>query len=55
MVIRTSMRDLRVMGRATQGVRVVKLKDGDKVADIVKLPIPEGLTADVQKVLEDNS
>ncbi|MBS3091620.1 DNA gyrase subunit A [Candidatus Pacearchaeota archaeon] len=38
MVLRTSMRDLRVMGRATQGVHVVKLKEGDKVADIVKVP-----------------
>ena len=38
MVIRTSMKDLRVMGRATQGVHVVRLKEGDKVADIVKVP-----------------
>lgn len=38
MVLRTSMKDLRVMGRATQGVRVVKLKEGDKVVDIVKVP-----------------
>ena len=39
MVIRTSMSGLRVMGRATQGVRVVKLKDRDKVADVVKVPV----------------
>lgn len=38
MVIRVKMRELRVMGRATQGVRIVKLKEGDKVADIVKVP-----------------
>jgi len=38
MVIRISMRDLRIMGRATQGVHVVKLKEGDRVADIVKVP-----------------
>jgi DNA gyrase subunit A len=49
MVIRTSMKDLRVMGRATQGVHVVKLKDGDKVADIVKVPIAEG-TEDVTEI-----
>jgi len=41
MVIRVSMKDLRVMGRATQGVRIVKLKEGDKVADIVKIPREE--------------
>ena len=38
MTIRVSMKDLRVMGRATQGVRVVRLKEGDKVVDIVKVP-----------------
>ncbi len=41
MVIRTNMKDLRVMGRATQGVHVVKLKEGDRVVDIVKIPEPE--------------
>lgn len=41
MVIRVNMKDLRVMGRATQGVRIVKLKEGDKVADAVKIPLAE--------------
>lgn len=41
MVIRMTMRGLRVMGRATQGVHVVKLKDGDKVVDVVKVPFAE--------------
>ncbi len=41
MVIRVSMKDMRVMGRATQGVRMVNLKEGDKVADIVKVPVAE--------------
>ncbi len=41
MVIRVSMKDMRVMGRATQGVRIVKLKEGDKVADVVKVPREE--------------
>ena len=36
--IRTTMKNLRVMGRATQGVRVLRLKEGDKVVDIVKVP-----------------
>jgi DNA gyrase subunit A len=38
MTLRTSMKDIRVMGRATQGVRVVNLKEGDKVAVVVKVP-----------------
>ena len=35
MVVRISMDEMREMGRATQGVRVVKLKDNDKIADVV--------------------
>ncbi len=37
MVIRQSVKDIRVMGRATQGVRVIRLKDGDSIADIAKV------------------
>ncbi len=42
-VIRVNMRDIRVMGRATQGVRIVNLKEGDKVAAIVKVPSADEL------------
>ena len=35
--IRTSVRDIRVMGRATSGVRIIKLQTGDRVSDIAKL------------------
>ncbi len=41
MVIRVGMKDMRVMGRATQGVRMVDLKEGDKVADVVKVPVAD--------------
>jgi len=37
MVIRSPVSDLRVMGRATQGVHMVKLQEGDKVTDLVRL------------------
>ncbi len=40
MVIRQSVKDIRVMGRNTQGVRVIRLKEGDSIADIAKV-IPE--------------
>lgn len=40
MVIRQSVKEIRVMGRNTQGVRVIKLKDGDSIADIAKV-VPE--------------
>lgn len=40
MVIRQSVKDIRVMGRNTQGVRVIRLNDGDSIADIAKV-VPE--------------
>ena len=36
MVIRTSLKNIRVMGRATQGVRIVKLQGGDNVTDLIR-------------------
>ena len=36
-VIRTSLKDIRVMGRAAQGVRIVKLGEGDRVSDLVRV------------------
>ena len=49
--IRLAVADLRVMGRATQGVRIVKLKDGDKVADVVKVPPEPEIQVQEQKTL----
>ena len=46
MVLRISVDDLREMGRATQGVRVVKLKDTDRVADVVLVPDDEVVIAE---------
>lgn len=40
MVIRQSVKDIRVMGRNTQGVRVIRLNDGDSIADIARV-IPD--------------
>ncbi len=54
-VIRVNMRDIRVMGRATQGVRIVNLKEGDKLADVVKIPVADDLPiveSDGQKKLD---
>ncbi|MFH1365167.1 MAG: DNA gyrase subunit A [archaeon] len=36
-VIRTSLKNIRIMGRAAQGVRIVKLQPGDIVTDLVKV------------------
>ncbi|MBI1939687.1 MAG: DNA gyrase subunit A [Ignavibacteriales bacterium] len=40
MVIRQSVAELRVMGRNTQGVRLIRLNEGDDIADIARV-IPE--------------
>ncbi len=37
MIIRMSVADLRVMGRATQGVRIMRLRSGDKVSAVARL------------------
>jgi len=36
-VIRTNVKDIRIMGRATQGVRIIKLQESDSVTDLVTL------------------
>jgi DNA gyrase subunit A len=35
--IRMQVEDLRVMGRATQGVKVISLKDGDSIAAVARV------------------
>jgi len=50
MIIRTSLKKIRVMGRAAQGVRIVKLQQGDKVTDLVKVVDTE---EKVEEVLGD--
>ena len=37
MVIRTSLRNIRIMGRTAQGVRIVRLQQGDNVTDLIKV------------------
>ncbi len=44
-VIRTPLKNIRIMGRATQGVRVINLKDSDAVSDIARVPTDEHIEA----------
>jgi DNA gyrase subunit A len=37
MVIRTNLKNIRIMGRAAQGVRIVKIADDDYVTDLIKV------------------
>ena len=42
MVIRTSLRNIRIMGRTAQGVRIVRLQQGDSVTDLIKVQEANG-------------
>ena len=50
--IRMSVDDLRVMGRATQGVKVIKLNDSDEISAVEKISIIEEETNDETKEQE---
>ena len=45
-VIRTNVQNIRVMGRATVGVRVIKLHEGDAVTDLVCVPLVQEIVAE---------
>jgi DNA gyrase subunit A len=36
-IIRTSIKQISVIGRSTQGVRLMKLEDGDKLVDAANI------------------
>jgi DNA gyrase subunit A len=45
-VIRTAAEGISRMGRATQGVRVMNLRDGDHMSAIARVTEPQGATVD---------
>lgn len=45
--IRMAVKDLRVMGRATQGVRLIQLKNNDAIAAVAKIELQEGAEEDL--------
>lgn len=51
-VIRLPIRQVRSIGRNTQGVRLINVGDGDKVVDVARIAIPEG--GDEEGVEEEN-
>lgn len=51
--IRTSVSELRVMGRTTQGVRLINLKNDDEIAAVAKVEIEEDEELE-NELLEDN-
>src|SRR5690606_6578129 len=49
-LIRLSLESLRVMGRATQGVRLINLKGTDSIAAIAKVPSDINEDEDIEKI-----
>ncbi len=54
MVIRQSVRELRVMGRNTQGVRLIRLNEDDSIADIARVISEDEDLGENGKALEKN-
>lgn len=54
LIIRMAVDDLRVVGRATQGVRLINLKDDDAIASVAKVDIIED-DEDVEEEFVDNT
>ena len=53
--IRMKMEDVRVMGRATQGVRLIKIRDNDNIASVARVPKVEEEAEENQEVNSDDS
>ena len=53
--IRMEVSDLRVMGRATQGVKLINIKDNDSIAAVAKVVLEEDEVQDIDniEVVED--
>lgn len=52
--IRTGLDEIRVMGRATQGVRLINLKKNDEIAAVAKIAVEEELEDEVELDEEGN-
>ena len=53
--IRMAVENLRVMGRATQGVKLINIKDGDSIAAVAKVVHEENHDEEVDQIDENGS
>src|SRR5690606_7225421 len=51
--IRTGVKEMRVMGRATQGVRLINLKKNDEIAAVAKVAVEEEVEEELDESLND--
>ena len=52
LIIRMAVESLRIMGRATQGVRLINLRDNDSIAAVAKVEVLEGEEEDYDSETE---
>jgi DNA gyrase subunit A len=55
LIIRLGVADLRVMGRATQGVRLINLKDNDAIAAVAKVEVELDIEEEDSDMLVENA
>jgi len=53
-VIRIAVSELRVMGRATQGVRLISLKNDDEIASVTKVEHEDEANDENQEPIDNN-
>ncbi|MFM7340381.1 MAG: DNA gyrase subunit A, partial [Bacteroidota bacterium] len=54
-LIRQPVKDVRIIGRNTQGVRLIRLEDGDQIADITTVPHEDDENGGDEQESTDNS
>lgn len=54
-LIRQHVKDIRIIGRNTQGVRLIRLDDGDNIADITAVPHEDEVEEDDSELLTDEN
>ncbi len=52
--IRMSVNELRVMGRATQGVKLIRLNENDEISAVAKIDLVEGQNGEIGPEIEDS-
>ena len=53
--IRTSVSDIRVAGRATQGVKIIDLREGDQIASVTPVPKNDEQIAEAEAIAEGDA
>jgi len=53
LTIRIPVKSVRLMGRAAQGVKLINLKEGDKIASVARVTVENNDAEDVNPLIED--